>query len=485
MLKLIVFVSGMTVMAAEMAASRLLAPYFGTSLFVWTNLIGIVMLALTAGYYVGGRLADNKPRKNTLGLIGLAGGTYIALLPFLVRPIMAVSLLAINNTSVSMFYGSLIASILLISTPMFLLGMVSPMAIRLQSKSVKNVGKTAGGIYALGTAGSIVGTFLPALFTIPFVGTQKTFLLFGSILVLSAVPMLVRKKLALFALLLIPLWMISPAIKTEEGLILERESLYNYIQVIDNQGTLSLKLNEGNAVHSVYHPASYITGNVWDYFSVLPLEQETENALIIGLACGTISRTYSKFYPEIHVDGVEIDPEIVRVGKEMFDLDQPNLDIHETDGRTYLQYTDTMYDIIIVDAYKQPYIPFHLTTREFFQIAHEHLDKGILGINVGATGEDSAVHKMIRNTMASVFEYVYDVQVPGTFNYVMIGSDRELFTAKSVNAPDVTLGKLWRYMKYSKNLDEYNPSEIVLTDDKAPVEMLTDLMILDFALEQP
>src|SRR5437763_7587086 len=294
LLILLVFVAGACSLAVELSASRLLAPYFGTSLFVWANLIGLILLYLTVGYYLGGRLADRYPYPATLYLLTICASVLIGLIPFISRPILLWSLTSFATYSVSVFYGSLVSVILLFALPMILLGCVSPFAIRLSVEQVVHSGRTAGQLYAISTAGSILGTFLPVLWLIPTIGTYRTFivfalsLLFVSIIGLVALrpwtgrPSLPRRpnKSLLSILLLIPMGLaligpqgaIKPPSDTGGGgvLVTERESPYNYIQVVRAGDEMQLVLNEGLGVHSIYNPNRVLTNGPWDYFLIAP-----------------------------------------------------------------------------------------------------------------------------------------------------------------------------------------------------------------------
>src|SRR6266581_4932673 len=272
LLILLVFVAGACSLAVELSASRLLAPYFGTSLFVWANLIGLILLYLTVGYYLGGRLADRYPRPAVLYLLTIIASLLIGLIPFISRPILFWSLSAFATYSVSVFYGSLVSVILLFALPVILLGCVSPFAIRLSVKQVVKSGRTAGQLYAISTAGSILGTFLPVLWLIPTIGTRYTFFVFAvSLLLVSMVGLITtqlsmprlpdtRKRLdksLLSILLLIPMGAavlsVNGPIKPPSGsdgggvLVAERESAYNYIQVVRVGEQMQLVLNEGLA----------------------------------------------------------------------------------------------------------------------------------------------------------------------------------------------------------------------------------------------
>src|SRR5437868_12811612 len=191
---LLVIVAGACSLAVELSASRLLAPYFGTSLFVWANLIGLILLYLTLGYYLGGRLADRFPRPGVLYTLTTLAAFLISLIPFLSKPILGWSQSSFASYSVGVFYGSMIAVILLFAAPMILLGCVSPFAIRLRIEQLGKSGRTAGQLYAISTAGSILGTFLPVLWLIPTIGTYRTFFVFAvSLLLVSIIGLTVTR----------------------------------------------------------------------------------------------------------------------------------------------------------------------------------------------------------------------------------------------------------------------------------------------------
>ncbi|HET9980482.1 MAG TPA: fused MFS/spermidine synthase, partial [Ktedonobacterales bacterium] len=241
-LRILVFVGGMTSMFLEMSASRLLAPYFGTSLFIWANLIGLVLIYLSAGYFLGGRIADRYPSMRLLSILTTIAALATGLIPFISKPILDWSVTGMTEVNASVFYSSLIAVILLFGVPVTLLGMVSPFAVRLNTRTVGSTGRSAGGLYALSTVGSIVGTFLPVLLLIPNIGTKRT-ILTACVLLLAASLYGLRFWERIVAaipgvVLLLPLLLpqVAPlgALKSTPGMIYERESLYNYIQVVQS-----------------------------------------------------------------------------------------------------------------------------------------------------------------------------------------------------------------------------------------------------------
>ena len=307
----------MASLGVEFGASRLLAPYFGTSLYVWGVLIGLILVYLSAGYVIGGRLADRHPRGEVLYQITAWAGLWIGIIPLVSYPILLLSQQGFKEISVGLVLGTLLAVVVLFAAPVILLGCVSPFAIRLLLRDVETGGNTAGRVYALSTAGSILGTFLPVFWFIPSYGTRPTLEGFGLALVgISIAGLWPRRRLyASFAAAVILAWIFLPSgIKPPQfgQLLYEKESAYGYIQVVRDGTKTELILNEGQAVHSIYDPGSLLTGGPWDYMLVADAfrpAQETELApkdvAILGLAGGTAARQYTAAYgPGIQITGV-------------------------------------------------------------------------------------------------------------------------------------------------------------------------------------
>jgi MFS family permease len=265
------FTSGMSIMAFEMSASRLLAPYFGTSLFVWTNIIGITMISLSLGYYYGGKIADSRPEPSLLFKGLFLTGLFSAAIPFIAPTVMRISVKAIKTGNAGIFYGSLVGTIILFAPALTTLGGVVPFTIRLFGEDKTKSGSTAGKVFAISTVGSIIGTFLPVLLLIPFIGTKKTILIFASFLLLLGVIGLRKNRWSGLAVLILFLTLFVGSAKPAEGLLFETESVHNYIQVVEKGGIRYLKLNEGYAYHSIYNPDSVVVNGVWDYFNLPPL----------------------------------------------------------------------------------------------------------------------------------------------------------------------------------------------------------------------
>ncbi|MFL5626032.1 MAG: spermidine synthase [Ktedonobacteraceae bacterium] len=515
LLILLVFVAGAASLAVELSASRLLAPYFGTSLFVWANLIGLILLYLTIGYYIGGRLADRYPRPALLYTLTTIAALLIGLIPFISRPILSWSLSSFATYSISVFYGSLVSVILLFAIPMILLGCVSPFAIRLRVEQVGKSGRTAGQLYAISTAGSILGTFLPVLWLIPTYGTYRTFLIFAvSLLLISFIGLTAtrvsnrsssRRRLPaniLPLILLIPLGLaafgtqgpIKPPAGSNGGvLIAERESPYNYIQVVRVGNEMQLVLNEGLGVHSIYNPNTILTQGPWDYFLIAPYfnkppftQQQVHRVGIIGLGAGTIPRELSAVYGPIPIDGVEIDGTIVDLGRQYFHMNEPNLHVIVQDGRYFLQTTNQHYDIIGIDAYQQPYVPFQLTTVEFFREVRSHLTpNGVAVINAGRTCCDFRLVEALAQTMRAAFSNVYIIDTQRFENSLVIGTNSPTSLANfAINTNNLTNPALQSIAAASiayGHIREEKTANVYFTDDRAPVEQLIDQIIFDTA----
>jgi spermidine synthase len=509
-LHVLVFAGGFASIGVELTASRLLAPFFGSSTFIWASLIGFTLAFLSLGYFLGGQLADRRPQADVLYAVAAVAAVAIGLVPFVARPLLTGSLEAFRDLDAGAFYGSLAGTLLLLAPPVTLLGFISPFAIRLQLADVASAGKTAGSLYALSTIGSITGSFVPVLVLIPLIGTAATFIALSLSLLVPAVAGLVAMRARPVALAAVLAALAVPALAVaapagvrppDRGILLhERESAYNYIQVVDQDGRRSLILNEGHAVHSVYDPDELLTGGPWDYFMVAPLlvheavpaasMSEPRDALLIGLAGGTVARQLTAAYGPIPITGVEIDPEIDVVAREYFALDElDNVTVILADGRYALRTSSAAFDLIGVDAYRQPYIPFQLTSREFFLDVSAHLRPGgVAVVNAGRTSTDFRLVEALAATMRDVFPHVVAIDVDRYTNTILIGSHSPLSPDALVdnveNLPDASpVREVASWSLTSGNIRAVEPGGLVFTDDRAPVELVIDQMIFDAARE--
>ena len=499
-LYLIAFVGGMTTLAIELSASRLLGNVFGNSNLIWANVIGLMLLYLTVGYFLGGRLADRFPRAEALLHVILWAACLSALIPLLARPIITQAAAAVFEAKAALALGSFIATLVLFSLPVTLLGMVSPFVIRLAVTEVGSSGRVAGQVYAISTLGSLCGTFLPVLLTIPEIGTGRTFLLFAGLLfAVGITPYLAinRRRAMLYLLLALAIMLLAgPALAgplrapaADARLLYHGESAYNYIQVQeDADGYRYLYLNDGIGIHSQWHETEIFYDRTWDYFLLPPyfneppfLASEVESLLLIGLAAGTIPRQYTAIYGDLPITGIELDPEIVQAGAEFFDMNaesMPNLEARAGDGRYLLNRSEQRYSVIGIDAYRPPYIPWHLTTVEFFAEVKARLTQnGAVAINVGRTETDRRLVDALSSTMLEVFSNVYALDVRQSFNTILVAT-RQPTTAGNLlenselrdDSVDPRLYDLLR--SAAETLVPLGESELIFTDDRAPVERL-------------
>lgn len=509
-LYLVAFVSGMTTLAIELSASRLLGNVFGNSNLVWANVIGLMLLYLTVGYFVGGRLADRLPRADVLLQVILWAAFLSALIPLAARPIITRAAQAVFGAEAAVALGSFIVILLLFSLPVTLLGTVSPFVIRLAVTDLASSGKIAGQVYAISTLGSLLGAFLPVLVTIPEIGTVRTFLLFSGILFavgfIALFGLNTRRALLYLVMLLVVALLAAPSLagplrapRSGSRLLYEGESAYNYIQVQEDAGGYRyLYLNEGQGIHSQWHATEFLYTGAWDYFLVAPFfndppfpAENVHSLLLIGSAAGTIPRQYSAVYDDIPIIGIELDPEIVAVGAEYFDMNadaMPNLTTQIGDGRFLLNQSEAQFSVIGIDAYRPPYIPWHLTTVEFFsQVKARLTSNGVAAINVGRTDTDRRLVDALSNTIQRVFPSVHAIDVPQSFNTILIATMQSTAptnlranAAHRSPAVDPRLNALLE--RAADAVVPIGASDTVFTDDRAPVERLVDSIVLDFLL---
>jgi spermidine synthase len=493
-LGLIVFTVGLSILGAEIAAARLLAPYFGASTIVWANTIGIVLVALSVGYWYGGRLADRNPTRTGLYRIVLLSGVLLAAVPFVADPFLGFAVDALDSISAGAFVGSLLGVTVLVAIPILVSGAVAPYALRLAVADIAEAGTVSGRLYAISTVGSLVGTFSSALLFIPLIGTRRTFVVFGLVLVVLAVIGLGRARFvvapaALAVLLALPVGTVKGTTDAGARVIHETDTEYQYARVVqDTDGTRTLELNEGQAVHSVRHPGTYLTGDYWDEMLVLPfasLGRAPGSIAILGNAAGTTARAYGHFFPRTRVDGVEIDSELTDIGRRYFDLRGPRLHTHAADARPYLRRTKRRFDTIVVDAYRQPYIPFYLATREFFELARDRLNPGgALLINVGHPERSDRLEQVLSATLGAVFATVLrDASEPT--NTVLFATNAGGASGARLRSSLATLPPQLQSVAQDA-ADRLAPRLTggrVYTDDVAPVEWLVDSSIVEFAAQ--
>ncbi len=501
-----VFFSGMTALAVELSASRLLGNVYGSSNLVWACIIGLILIYLTLGYWLGGRLADKHPEPRVFYRLLMWASLTVALVPMISRPVLRLSANAFDQLQLPMLAGAFISVLILFIVPVTLLGMASPFALRLVLQDTQNAGRESGKLSAISTLGSFIGTFLPVMVLVPLIGTYRTFLFFSSILMLvTTIGFLIYVDYKAWLrhiwmpVVLILLWLFGAkgTDKATANMIYETESAYNYIQVLDVDGFRYLRLNEGQGMHSVYHPTRLNYSGPWSqvlvapFFNAAPVTvDEVHSLAIVGLAAGTTARQATAVFGEdLAIDGFEIDPKIVDVGRKYFAMTEPNLNVIVQDGRWGLEHSEKTYDIISVDAYRPPYIPWQMTTVEFFQIVYDRLtDEGVMVINIGRSPLDRALVNDLATTIRQIFPTIFTMDIPGSFNTILFasrqpGSWDNLWANYNAlwdsDAPTLLLEAMTMTLTGQQPEPEMTR---VYTDDRAPIEWVTNKIVLDFIL---
>ena len=486
------FFAGVSVMAVELGASRLLAPYFSSSQIVWTIIIGTIMIAMALGNLYGGRAADKNPDPARLYRRILIAAVWIAAIPVLGKYlILGVSGLLIVTISTNfLVIAAFVSCMLIFVFPLFLLGTVTPSLVKVTVDSLDDSGRTVGRLGACNTIGSILGTFLPTFVTIPAVGTAVTFLIFSGVLLVIALIYFLSEKTKLravvIALILFILCLIfgrSTAFAFwEDDLSYEGESVYNYLQVKEDEQRVSLSTNVLFGVQSVMMKDGGLTGMYYDCALAGPVMagREAPDVLVLGNGSGTFAKQCLEYFPGCRVEGVEIDGKITELAWEYFDMPEA-VQVTEYDGRAYLQAIDRLYDVILVDAYQDITIPFQMSSVEFFTLVREHLREGgvmVVNINMRSDGEGS-INQYLCDTIASVFDHVATADVPGTTNrelFACVGAEPAALL--EANQPALADPALRAQMaRVQGRLIPYAGGDLILTDDQAPVELLGMRMI--------
>jgi hypothetical protein len=571
-LYLLVFTAGLVTLGMELSAARLLEPAFGNSQLVWAALIGLILLSLAVGAWLGGVLADRHPRRRELELTLTAGAVSVALVPLFSPPVLRLASQGLTDFAPGLLLGALVAVGLLFSVPAILLGTATPWAVRLAGEllivdgqlsivnedvhtqslnpsisqspnlqsPISNLGHTAGRLSATATAGSLIGAFLPVLWLIPMFGARWTFYLLALLLLgvvsFSAlrqphrwVPLAATAGVLLLAFFTQPQGVRAAWDDGRTGpIIYEAESAVNYIAVRAWGSERHLKLNDGIGIHSVYHPEAVLSQGIWDYFLLAPMFREQlsivncqlsiaddgcasqslnpsisqspnlqspiSNLLLIGAAAGTVAGLYTDIYGDVAITGVELDPAIIEVGRTLFDANWPNYTAVAADGRRWLaqQPPDVRFDVIAIDAYRPPYIPFHLTTVEFFTLVRAHLaEDGVVAVNVGRTATNFALVDAMTATMGEVFPSVFVVDEPGPpgtlANSLVVATQQPTalatFQENAANLPDRLPVEFRAFVQQAvtqARVAAPPAAAPIFTDDHAQVEQVVHSLILDF-----
>ena len=483
------FFSGMSVMAAELGASRLLAPYFSSSQIVWTIIIGTIMIAMALGNIYGGRSADKDPDPDKLYKRILFAAVWLAAIPFAGKFVIAgiAGLLVVTVSTNFLIWAAFLTCMIVFVFPLFLLGTVTPSLVKYTVDSLDDSGQTVGTLGAFNTIGSIIGTFLPTFITIPAVGTSVTFLIFAGILLIIGIVYFVfakggKKSVVASVCLFLVCCVLSPSMSFafwETALAYEGESVYNYLQVKDNENEAILSTNVMIGVQSIYKKSGGLTGMYYDYAMAAPLmadkSSDKTDILILGMGTGTYAKQCTSYFDNVTIEGVEIDEKIIQLAYEYFDLSK-DIRVTTYDGRAFLNVCDKKYDVIMVDAYQDITIPFQMSSREFFTLVHDHLnDGGVMVVNMNMRSEkDDAINAWISDTISDVFSEVYTLNIPTSTNSELFASDDpELLGRFREKTSALSNPELSAFMKsITDKLEHYESEGRILTDDKAPVELL-------------
>lgn len=501
------FFAGMSVMAVELGASRLLAPYFSSSQIVWTIIIGTIMIAMALGNIYGGRTADRDPNPDRLYRRILIAAVWIAMIPvlgkYVILGISAVLIFTVNANY--LIWAAFAACMVIFVFPLFLLGTVTPSLAKYTMENLEDNAGIVGMLGAANTVGSIIGTFVPTFLTIPAVGTSISFLIFAGILLVLALLYFisVRKKpgLSIAAILLFLLscvlgWRSNFAF-WKQDLLYEGESIYNYLQVEETDDSVILSTNVLFGVQSIMRKDASLTGMYYDYAMAAPMmagieektaDQKPFEMLILGMGTGTYGSQCAHYYPTMHIEGVEIDGKISRLAHEYFAMPE-DMNVTTYDGRAYLNAVDKQYDVIMVDAYQDITIPFQMSSLEFFTMVRAHLkEDGVMVVNMNMRGdkEEGSITQYLSDTICAVFPSVWTADVRYSTNRELFAALKpgalETFQRNVALCADPELRDM--LMLVSSGLKTCEGGEHVMTDDRAPVELLGMRVIDDLIRDE-
>ena len=498
------FFSGMSLMAVELGASRLMAPYFSSSQIVWTIIIGTIMIAMALGNIYGGKAADKDPNPDRLYKRIIVAAIWIAAIPVLGKyVILAISAVIIFSVNTNFLIIAAFAACMVIFVfPLFLLGTVTPSLVKYTVDSLDDNGKTVGYLNASNTIGSIIGTFVPTFISIPAVGTSITFLIFASILLLLAIVYFVsarrgaRRITVSLVLLLVCIFFghNNSFAFWQDDLTYEGESVYNYLQVSENDREVILSTNVLFGVQSVYLKEKALTDFYYDYAMAAPYmaglkDKGSLDILILGNGSGTYATQCERYFgtDSVNITAVEIDQAITDLAEEYFELPK-DVKVYTYDGRAFLNAIKDQYDVIMVDAYQDITIPFQMSSIEFFTLVRDHLkEDGVMVVNMNMRGQsEDSITAYLADTISHVFSEISTVEVPYSFN-------RELFASNNPDMLSVFMENvnkesdselLYMMHKVNTHLEGYTPTDHLLTDDQAPVELLGMRIIDDIIKDE-
>lgn len=489
------FFAGMSVMAVELGASRLLAPYFSSSQIVWTIIIGTIMIAMALGNLYGGRFADKNPNPDKLYSRILIAAVWIAAIPvvgkYIIIGISGLLIFAVNSNFLVL--AGFVTCMVIFVFPLFLLGTVTPSLVKFTVDSLDDSGSVVGKLNASNTIGSIIGTFVPTFISIPAVGTAVTFLIFAFILLILCVVYFVSSKINFRQAKRVPISIVLVIVCCLLGhnnsfafwqtdLTYEGESIYNYLQVSENDERVVLSTNVLFGVQSIYQKEKGPTGMYYDYALASLFMSNTDTktdepkkVLILGNGSGTFATQCERYFDNVDITGVEIDQKITDLAVEYFELPE-DIPVITYDGRAYLNADDGKYDVIMVDAYQDITIPFQMSSVEFFQLVRNHLkDNGVMVVNMNMRSTSKGnINDYLADTIAAVFPYILTTDVENWSNRILFAGGQADMEEKLITAMEneADSDMLTMMTKVINGLKDYNAGNLIMTDDKAPVELL-------------
>lgn len=467
------FVTGSAIMILEILGFRLLAPYFGYSVYVWGSLIGIIMVALSAGYYYGGRIADKNPDLKLIYSFILLSGLYTLGVLFFHKSLLS------SLSELGVIYGSLVSTSVIFGPPMILLSMVSPFFIKVISKE-DNVGSSAGKIYSVATVGSIFGTFFSTFFLIPLWGTRATLIAcIAMLFIISLTGMSVFSR-NYKHLMLLPIFFLAFLSHNphNSNVIFEKDSFYNLVIVERSEDSLYLKLNENKYFHSVNGEDFFRSYLVYFLAGPLLTGGDVKDIAVLGMGAGSSILELKNLYPDVKIDAVEIDPVVVDTAYRYFGLsDVKDIKTYIEDARTFVRSNNKMYDILEIDLFQGgPYTPFYTATKEFFSDCYGSLkDSGLVMMNILDMSDEKIIAGPIENTILTVFPKLYEVRYGS--NYIVFAFKEDV--TKEDIAQRLSSQSIFNKKMFLEELKEvrFNNSLVVFTDDLAPIERLTYRML--------
>ncbi len=481
-LEIAVFVCGAVVMVFELIGSRILGPYFGNSIFVWTGLIGIILGSLSLGYYLGGKLADKKPAIDNLSLLIFLSAIFISITALIKDPL----LIFLQSNFSDIKINSIVSSIILFLPVSLLLGMVSPYAAKLKIENLDNSGATIGNLYALSTAGSIVGTFFSGFYLIPKFGTNKLLILLSIILVITSISLLSKKKLKnkfVVLVLLILGWSAVEQLQQtakNKGFI-DIDTAYSRIWIYDKTNNETKKTTRTLAINRDLNSAMILNSDelVFEYTKYYNLARyfnpNFKTTLMLGGGGYSFPKKFLSTYPSSTIDVVEIDPTITELAVKYFDLkENPRLKIFHEDGRVYLNQNKKKYDVVFGDAFSSHFsIPYQLTTREAVQKTYDSLNEnGVVILNTisSVEGKKGEFLRAELATYKKIFPQVYIFPVTNPKDG--LSAQNIVLLALKNNIVPNFISEDSEIKKYLSHLwkNDISTDMPILTDDFAPVE---------------